>query len=128
MASFVMSSSAAAVLAGTSFAKTVSCPRRETHEDYTRRLEISPRRPDSNFTKIYFGQPMPGLTDEVCISACLFDELTGLTAFAADKAFGLDLRLPCGRDDDFDDLAHAAPPTVTVNLMEPSTSDCSVTV
>ena len=62
------------------------------------------------------------------LTKCLFDELTGRSAFTADKAPGLDLRLPRRRNDDFDGLAHAAPPTVTVNLIEPSASDCSVTV
>jgi type II secretory pathway pseudopilin PulG len=58
----------------------------------------------------------------------LFDELTGLTALAADKTLGLNLCLPGGRNDDFDGRAHAAPPTVTVNLIEPSASESSVTV
>ena len=62
------------------------------------------------------------------LTQCLFDELTGRPAFAADEAPGLDLRLPRRRDDDLDGLAHAAPPTCTVNLMDPSASDCSVTV
>ncbi len=57
-----------------------------------------------------------------------FDELTGLTALAACKTLGLNLRLARGRDDDFDGWHHAAPPTVTVNLMEPSASEASVTV
>ena len=54
------------------------------------------------------------------LTKSLFDELTGLTALAADKALGLDLRLSCGRDDDLDGFAHTAPPTCTVNLMDPS--------
>ena len=62
------------------------------------------------------------------LTQCLFDELTGLTAFTADEAPGLYLRLSRRRDDDFDGLAHAAPPTVTVNLIEPSARLCSVTV
>ena len=62
------------------------------------------------------------------LTQCLFDELTGRPAFTADKAPGLDLGLSRRRNDDFDGLAHAAPPTETVNLIEPSASDCSVTV
>ena len=46
------------------------------------------------------------------LTQCLFDELTGLTAFTADKALGLDLGLSRRRDDDLDGLGHAAPPTV----------------
>ena len=40
----------------------------------------------------------------------LFYELTGLTTFAADKAFRLDAQLSVGSNDDFDGL-QAAPPT-----------------
>ena len=62
------------------------------------------------------------------LTKCLFNELTSLATFTACKTLGLDLRLSRRRDDDFDGLAHAAPPTETVNLIEPSASDCSVTV
>ena len=57
----------------------------------------------------------------------LLHELTGLTAFTADKAFGLNAGLPGRRHGDFDDFQEA-PPIWTVSRIDPSASACSVTV
>ena len=58
----------------------------------------------------------------------LLDKLAGLDTFASSKAFSFDFALALGVDDDFNAFAHAAPPTLTVNLIEPLSSLCSVTV
>lgn len=69
----------------------------------------------------FAGQPFVG-----ALAQCLLDELAGLAALAAGKAFGLDSSLALGRYDDFDGLHQAAPPTLMVSLMEPSLRACSV--
>ena len=61
------------------------------------------------------------------LSKSLFEEPTCFTAIAAAEAFGLDLCLPGGGHEDLN-LFHIAPPTFTVNLMDPSCRGCSVTL
>ncbi len=61
----------------------------------------------------------------------LFDKPAGSQTLAAGKTFGLDLRSPLRVDNDFDRFRcndfQTAPPTLTVSLMEPLSSRCSIT-
>ena len=56
----------------------------------------------------------------------LFDELAGLNAISACEALGFDRAIAFAVDDDFYFL-QAAPPTLTVSLIEPLSSFCSIT-
>ena len=63
------------------------------------------------------------------LAESLFDEAAGVAAFTAHEAFGLHAGLTGRGDGDLDGLGrHATPPIWTVSLIDPSTSDCSVTV
>ena len=62
------------------------------------------------------------------LAQSLFNELTGLATFIAREAFGFNTRLTVRCDDDFYRFVQATPPTFTVSLIEPSSSDCSMTV
>lgn len=62
------------------------------------------------------------------LSQCLFEKLARFATFAAVEALGLDGRLAIGGNGDFNALVQAAPPTLTVSLIEPSACDFSVTV
>lgn len=66
------------------------------------------------------------LTDALAES--LFNEAAGVATFAADEAFGLHLGLASRGHGDLDGLIQAAPPIWTVSLIDPSVSDCFVTV
>ena len=57
----------------------------------------------------------------------LFDELAGLDALTAGEALGFDRAVAFGVDGDFNSFIQAAPPTLTVSLMEPLSSFCSTT-
>ena len=62
------------------------------------------------------------------LAESLFNEAAGVAAFAANETFGLHAGLACRGNGDLDGLIQAAPPIWTVSLIEPSVSDCSVTV
>lgn len=57
---------------------------------------------------------------------CLFDKPASVLAFTADESVRFHAALTVGRHD-YLDRFQDAPPTLTVSLMEPSSSDCSVT-
>ncbi len=73
--------------------------------------------------KVLLGQLLAGL-----LSESLLQEAAGLLAVGPGKALGLETRFTLRRNDDFDRLAHAAPPTWMVSLMLPSASLDSVTL
>lgn len=56
----------------------------------------------------------------------LFQESAGRAAFRTDEASGFDAGGTTRSDDEFDRF-HAAPPTLTVSLIEPSCNGCSMT-
>ena len=56
----------------------------------------------------------------------LFDSTTRLLTVVPGESVGLNFALAIGRDND-DDRFQETPPTLTVNLIEPSSSGCSVT-
>ncbi len=58
---------------------------------------------------------------------CLFDELARLNAISASEALGFDYAIALGIDGDLNSLIQAAPPTLTVSLIEPLSSFCSIT-
>ena len=60
-------------------------------------------------------------------SQSLFDEPTGLAAAGASKALGSYVGFPRGLDDNLDGSTHERPPTLMVNLTEPSANGCSMT-
>ena len=66
------------------------------------------------------------------LAESLFQKLAGLATFAASKTFGLHFGLSGRRHGDLDRLKcrefQAAPPIWTVSLIDPSESDCSVSV
>ena len=62
------------------------------------------------------------------LSESLFNEAAGVAALAADEPFGLHVGLAGRGHGDLDGLIQAAPPIWTVSLIDPSASDCSVTV
>lgn len=58
-----------------------------------------------------------------------FNKAARVAAFTANEAFGLHAGLSGRRDSDLNGLGrHAAPPIWTVNLIDPSASDCSLIV
>ena len=61
------------------------------------------------------------------LAKSLFDKTTGLDALAAGETFCFDVRATFGVDYDFNSLVQAAPPTLTVSLIEPLSSCCSMT-
>ncbi len=60
------------------------------------------------------------------LAQCLFHKSAGVTTLGTSKPMRFDFGLTVFRDGDLDDFQDA-PPTLTVNLIEPSSSDCSVT-
>lgn len=61
------------------------------------------------------------------LSQGLLQKLARHSALAADETFGFHSGLTVWGNNDFDGPFQFAPPTSTVNLMEPSESCCSVT-
>ena len=57
----------------------------------------------------------------------LLDKATGLDTLAAGEPLRFDGRAAFGIDQDFNSFVQAAPPTWTVNLIEPLSSRCSTT-
>lgn len=57
----------------------------------------------------------------------LLDKATGLDALAAGEALCFNGRATFGINHDFNTFVQAAPPTWTVNLIEPLSSCCSTT-